>query len=307
MPIQPYSDLSPWESNAGTGPTIRGRRSESGAPLIHFLHGNGFCGGVYWPMLRHFLPQYGLITHDIEGHGDSDNPPKFSGVEAVIQRIPQVMSDIGLPGQPLIGMGHSFGGALTLRVAADNPGLFKALVLLDPIVMPAPFFVGVHIASMLGRHPLANASRRRRQSWASRAEVADRLRGRGTYKGWTPEALHSFVEYATRDEGDKRVLSCPAELEAQIFERPVWPWAAFKKAQLPILFLRGNQSFSFFPRAEKLAQRANPQVLVKTLPGGHCFMQENPEATYKVVAEFLASIQSSDRAYNQLSSKRNRA
>lgn len=290
MPIESYSELQPWESRAGTGPALRGRRTETGAPLIHFLHGNGFCGGVYWPMLRHFLPQYGLMTHDIEGHGDSDNPPRFSGVEAIIRRIPQVMADQGLPGQPLIGMGHSFGGALTLRVAADNPGLFKALVLLDPIVMPPPFFIGVHIAAALGRHPLANASRRRREAWASRAEVADRLRGRGTYKGWTPEALHCFVEYATHDEGGKRVLSCPRELEAEIFERPVWPWAAFRKAQLPILFLRGEQSFPFFSRAEKMARKANPRLVVKTLPGGHCFMQENPEATYQVVAEFLASL-----------------
>lgn len=290
MSIQSYSELNSWESKAGVGPTLRGRRSDGGQPLIHFLHGNGFCGGVYWPLLRHFLPQYGLLTHDIEGHGDSDNPPTFSGVEAIIGRIPKVMADQGLPGQSLIGMGHSFGGALTLRVAADNPGLFKALVLLDPIIMPPAYFIGVRIASALGRHPLANASLRRRDSWASRAEVADRLRGRGTYKGWTAEALHSFVEYATHDEGGKRVLSCPKKLEAQIFERPVWPWPAFRKAQLPILILRGEQSFGFFPRAEQLAQRANPQVVVKTLPGGHCFMQENPEATHKVVAEFLASI-----------------
>lgn len=290
MPIESYSDLRTWESSAGVGPAIRGRRTDSGEPLIHFLHGNGFCGGVYWPMLKHFMPQYGLLTHDIEGHGDSDNPPTFSGVEAIIQRIPQVMADQGLSGQSLIGMGHSFGGALTLRVAADNPGLFKALVLLDPIIMPPAYFVGVRIASAIGRHPLADASRRRRESWASRAEVADRLRGRGTYKGWTPEALHSFVEYATHDEGGKRVLSCPRMLEAQIFERPVWPWKAFEQAQLPILIVRGQKSFGFFPRAEKMAQRANAQVVVKTLPGGHCFMQENPEATYKIVAEFLQSI-----------------
>ena len=290
MPLESYSQLQSWESTAGQGVTLRGRRTTGGEPLIHFLHGNGFCGGVYWPLLQHFLPRYGLFTHDIEGHGDSDNPPAFSGVEAIIERIPKVMADQGLSGQPLIGMGHSFGAALTLRVAADNPGLFKALVLLDPIIMPPAYFVGVHIASALGRHPLANASLRRRDSWASRAEVADRLRGRGTYKGWTPEALHCLVEYATHDEAGRRVLSCPKKLEAQIFERPVWPWLAFRKARLPILILRGEQSFGFFPRAEWLARRANPQVVVKTLPGGHCFMQENPEATYKVVAEFLASI-----------------
>lgn len=290
MPIQSYSELRPWESNAGEGVTIRGRRTDGGEPLIHFLHGNGFCGGVYWPMLRQFLPQYGLITHDIEGHGDSGKPEKFSGVRAVIKRIPEVMADQGLPGQPLIGMGHSFGGALTLCVAANNPGLFKALVLLDPIVMPPLVFAGVRFASMIGRHPLADASRRRRERWGSRVEVADRLRGRGTYKGWTEEALSSFVEYATHDADGQRVLSCPREIEAEIFERPVWPWTAFKQVRVPILFLRGEQSFPFFPRAATLAKRANPDIVIKTVPGGHCFMQENPDAAYKIVVEFLASI-----------------
>lgn len=290
MPPESYTGLRPWESNVGTGPTLRGRRTFGGIPRIHFLHGNGFCGGVYWPMLKHFLPDYGLITHDIEGHGDSDNPPTFSGVDAIIQRIPQVIADQDLSGEPLIGMGHSFGGALTLRVAADHPGLFKALVLLDPIIMPPLYFGGMRLASMLGRNPMSNASLRRRQVWASRAEVEDRLRGRGTYKGWTPEALHCFVEYATHDEGGKRVLSCPGSLEAQIFEHPVWPWPAFEKVQLPILFIRGENSFPFLQKAEKIVGRVNPNVVFKTLPGGHCFMQENPEAAYKVIAEFLASI-----------------
>lgn len=293
MSISSYSQLTPWASGAGVGPVIRGRRgdaADAAAPLIHFLSGNGFCGGVYWPLLRHFLPQYGLVTHDIEGQGDSGDPAHFSGVEAVLARIPQVMADLHLPGRPLIGMGHSFGGALTLRVAADHPGLFKALVLLDPIVMPPAVFAGIRLASMLGRHPLANASRRRRDTWPSRTALADHLRGRGTYKGWTEEAFQCFVEYATHDQDGQRVLSCPRELEAEIFERPVWPWPAFRKARLPILLLRGEQSFPFFPRAERLAQRANPQVVVRTLPGGHCFMQEHPDAAHAVIADFLATL-----------------
>ena len=285
-----YNDLARWESRAGQGPLIRGRRAEGAVPLIHFLSGNGFCGGVYWPILQRFVPQHALVTHDIEGHGDSGKPAHFSGREAVIRRIPQVMADLGLTGQPLIGMGHSFGGALTLRVAADHPGLFKALVLLDPIVMPWPVFAGIRLASMIGRHPLSNASRRRRNTWPSKDAVATHLRGRGTYKGWTEEAFSSFVEYATHDEDGQRVLSCPRELEAEIFERPIYPWAAFRKARLPILFLRGAQSFDFFPWAERLAQRANPLVQVRTLPGGHCFMQEDPAAAHAAIAEFLASV-----------------
>lgn len=290
MPTAQYQDLTPWESRAGNGPVLRGRRTLGRQPTIHFLSGNGFCGGVYWPMLRRFLPGHGLFLHDIEGHGDSDNPPRFSGVEPLLKRIPLVMAQQGLPGQPLIGMGHSFGAALTLRVAADNPGLFRALVLLDPIVLPAPAWAGIRLASALGRHPMAQGARRRRQAWPSRDEAFRHLRGRGIYKGWSDEALACFVDHAMRPEGGEHVLSCPRELEAQIFERPVYPWRAFGRVEVPILFLRGAQSYGFFPWAERQAQRSNPRVVVRTLPGGHCFMQEDPAAAHAAVAEFLSGI-----------------
>jgi pimeloyl-ACP methyl ester carboxylesterase len=65
---------TPWQSQAGSGPTLRGRRVDNGRPLIHFLHGNGFCGGVYWPFLRGLLPDYALFCHDLEGHGASLAP-----------------------------------------------------------------------------------------------------------------------------------------------------------------------------------------------------------------------------------------
>ena len=32
---------------------------------------------------------------------------------------------------------------VTLKVAADNPGMFKALVLLDPIVFPGPVWLAM--------------------------------------------------------------------------------------------------------------------------------------------------------------------
>lgn len=290
MPITSYTELEPWVSQAGTGPTLRGRRIAGQGPTLHFLSGNGFCGGVYWPLLRQFLPDYGVFTHDIEGQGDSDNPEHFSGVGALVQRIPQVMADQGLVGQPLIGIGHSFGAALTLRVAADNPGLFRALVLLDPIVMPPMIFAGIKLASRLGRHPMSNAARRRRNVWPSRDAVGDHLRGRGTYKRWTEESFDCFLDYATHDENGQRVLSCPREVEAAVFENPVYPWGAFRKAKLPILFLRGEHSFSFFPAAERRARRLNSQIVFKTLPGSHCFMQQDPQAAHAKVAEFLSNI-----------------
>jgi pimeloyl-ACP methyl ester carboxylesterase len=278
-----------WESRATTGPTLRGRRSGGSRPLLHFLSGNGFCGGVYWPLLnRLHAAGYGLFLHDIEGQGASDAAACYSGSGPLLARIPRVMKEQGLcDGRPLIGIGHSFGGALTLRVAAEQPQLFRALVLLDPITLPTPAWLMMKTLSALGRNPMAMAARRRRERWPSRAAAAEHLRGRGIYKGWTDEAFDCFIEHATRADAGEWRLCCPKELEAQIFERPLYCWHALPKLQVPVLFLRGAQSYGFFARAEKLAARANSRVEIAQLPGGHCFMQENPAAAAQAVSEFL--------------------
>jgi pimeloyl-ACP methyl ester carboxylesterase len=281
-----YGELPRWESRAAGQPTLRGRRVDGPGATIHFLSGNGFCGGVYWPFLKRFRPQYGLFVHDIEGHGESEAPEHFSGIGAVARRVPQVLQE-QRPRGPLIGMGHSFGAALTLKIAADNPGLFKALVLLDPIVFPGPVWVGARLMAALGLHPMVKGALRRRREWANRQEVLDRLRGRGIYEGWTEEALECFVDHATREEGGRRVLCCPPELEAEIYERPVYPWPSFRKVQVPVLFLYGAGSYPFFPAAERLARRRNPRVRGATSPGAHCFMLEDPQAAHAVVDGFL--------------------
>jgi pimeloyl-ACP methyl ester carboxylesterase len=288
--ILDYAALGRWESATVGQPTLRGRRAAGPGPTIHFVAGVGFCGGVYWPYLSRLVPRHGLFVHDIEGHGESDAPARFSGIGAVARRIPQVLREQGLGSAPLIGMGHSFGAALTLKVAADNPGLFKALVLLDPIVFPTPIWLGMRAMAALGLHPMARATKARRESWPSRQDAIDHLRGRGIYKGWTEDALACFVDYAMKDDHGRRVLRCPPAFEAQVYERPVYPWPSFRKVQVPVLFLYGAASYPFFLPAARLAQRANPHVEVRTAPGRHCFMLEHPAEAHEATADFLARL-----------------
>ncbi len=72
--------LSPWSHSCSAGFTLRGWRSEpSGKPLLHFLHGNGFCGRTYEPMLRLLAEDFDLWLCDIQGHGESDHGGRFHG------------------------------------------------------------------------------------------------------------------------------------------------------------------------------------------------------------------------------------
>src|SRR3546814_704845 len=188
-------------------------------------------------MLQQLMPHYGLFCVDLEGHGDSDRPTHFSGSKAIARRIAPVIADQQPGGQALVGMGHSYGAALTVRAAAENPHLFRALVLLDPILLPTSLWLGTRLLARLGRNPMSRAARRRRDRWPSREEAWTRLHDRGIYRGWRDDAFDCFIEHATRDEDGERALTCPKWLEAEIFDHPVYPWHALRPLQCPVLFV----------------------------------------------------------------------
>ena len=145
-------------------------------------------------------------------------------------------------------------------------------------------------ASMLGLNSMARDTRKRRQAWPSRNDAFGHLRGRGIFRGWPDHAVADFVDYAMKPEGGQWVLRCPPELEAQIYEKPVYPWKAFRQARLPILFLYGDRSYGFLASAARRARRMNPQVEIATALGHHCFMLEDPAQTHGLTGEFLHRV-----------------
>ena len=54
--------LVPWSHHTPMGFTLRGYRTEArGKPVLHMLHGNGFCSRMYQPMLRQLYEDYDLF------------------------------------------------------------------------------------------------------------------------------------------------------------------------------------------------------------------------------------------------------
>lgn len=284
---QYHATTEAWQSANEKPPVLRGRRLDRGRTMLHLLHGNGFCGGVYWPFLRPLVEHYDLFCHDIEGHGDSDSPAAYSGGSAVVRRIPDVITEQALPTDRLIGVGHSYGGALTLHAAANHPDLFRAIVLLDPILMPPLTWSAARIASLLGRNPLANGTLKRRTRWRSESDVMERLRGRGMFKGWTEESLACFAHFATHDEGSERVLSCPPRIEAAIFRAPLFAWRALLQVRCPVLFYYGRRSYPFVGQTAAVAPYLNRCIEIQRHDGGHCFMLEDPAGAASTVLAWL--------------------
>ncbi len=101
------------------------------APLrvlaIHGLTGHG----RRWQHLARYLPEFTIAAPDLLGHGRSSWAAPWT-IDANVAALTELLEDEA--DQPVVVVGHSFGGALALHLAAARPDRVAALLLLDPAV-----------------------------------------------------------------------------------------------------------------------------------------------------------------------------
>ena len=285
-----------WQYDVAEGFSLRGwHTTPRGKPLLHFMHGNGFCGRTYEPLLKLLHPHFDLWLSDAQGHGQSDHGGRFVGWNRSAHLALEALKQRGqaFAGVPHMALGHSFGGVLTALMLAERGQPFQRAVLMDPVIMPPAMLFGLSLASMSGlaQHaPLARAARGRRKHWPSREAAYDQLHGRGVYKGWTDDALRAFVDHALRDDPNGGVtLCCAPDREAEIFSTgPERLWTMVGRIHTPTLVLRAQHTFPFVVDGLRQMASANRHVEVVVQPGSHCFMQEDPAAAARSV---LAALQ----------------
>ncbi|UYP17789.1 alpha/beta hydrolase [Rhodococcus sp. Z13] len=101
------------------------------APEVLALHGLTGHGRRWRNLAEQHLPDVRVIAPDLRGHGRSPWAPPWT-LETHVADLLAVL-DAHARG-PVTVVGHSFGGALALHLAATAPERVRALVLLDPAI-----------------------------------------------------------------------------------------------------------------------------------------------------------------------------
>lgn len=186
-------------------------------PTILYAHATGFHARC-WQAIATRLPNRHNIGYDARGHGDTPAPADWvvdwetHGADAAA-----IAASLQTNG-PILGVGHSMGGAALLMAAIAQPHLFKGLIVYEPIVMPST----LTREAAAGPNPdnfLATGARKRRSTFASFDAAIANYSAKPPLNVFAPDCMQDYVRHGFFLGDDGLVhLKCAGELEARTYE-----------------------------------------------------------------------------------------
>ncbi|SEL54232.1 Pimeloyl-ACP methyl ester carboxylesterase [Colwellia chukchiensis] len=292
------NNIKQWQYQSKSQQLINGyyRPGHEDAQRIHLLHGTGFCAMTLAAMASQMPTDWSIWLTDIPGHGGSTQPStKMPNWQKMANRIADAIyqqANVREQG-PLIGIGHSMGGVLTLMAAAKYPDLFSKIILLDPVLFQTEIIVAQQLMRATGawrQRALVKSVANRTASWPSLAEMKTDIASKGFYKPWHQQAIEDYCQYASHNNNQGGVsLNCDPSWEASIFgSYPKGLWRAVHKINMPVEILVANKTYFFIPKAVKRAAKFNHNIQWQNFGDHHCFPMEQPIETAALITTLLS-------------------
>ncbi len=265
------------------------------APCLHIMPANGFPPQTYLPMLRRLGEFRCLSLPPRALWGDEQPPADYRSWDIDAADFLAGLERLDL--HDAVAVGHSLGAVLSMLALLKSPERFKALIMLDPVLLPQPMLDMIRAAYDIGaaeHNPLVAAALRRRARFDSREDAFQRFRDKRVFADWDEEALRLYVDHGLRrtGEGDYE-LRWSRAWEAHYFATVytgIWRDLPRLNGLQPTLMLRASYSETFPVESYVLAQTLLPKVDFHEMKGqGHLFPQAAPEETARVIREWLGS------------------
>lgn len=239
--------------------------SSNSDTTLFFIHGAGGRADQWKNQIDHFKDEYQITTFDLLGHGRSPKPKKGYGFNALLADAAAVFEHY--KGNKNIVIGHSYGVALALHLAAKKQIEIQKLVLIGANA-PRPFS-GSGI-------------------WKLPAFVLEWMRpmfSNGFVKGaFHPETSQEFIK-KERSISDKNPMFMMKRLINGMKEVPA---LNLQSINVPTLVINGE--------ADGLTPVSGAKELVTLLPNAelivvekasHLVMMEQPEMVNEIIRNFI--------------------
>jgi pimeloyl-ACP methyl ester carboxylesterase len=265
------------------GATIHVRVGGEG-PAVVLLHGYGETGDMWAPLAADLARDHTVIVPDLRGLGLSSKPDGGFDKKTQAGDVAGVLDALKVEEIDLVT--HDIGNMVGFAFAAAHPKRTKSFVLIDaPVPGVGPWeeilknpllwhfrFGGPDMERLVAGRERIYLDRFWNEFSATPARFTETSREHYAKLYAMPGAMHSgFAQFAAFDQDaiDNRSFL-----------------AAGGKLAMPVLAIGGQKSFG--PMMATVMRAAASDVTEGVVPdSGHWIMEENPEATTKMVRAFL--------------------
>ena len=213
-------------------------------------HANGFSAGCYQEHLSKLAKVYNVAGLDFSGHGQSEGSLAFNSWNFFRDQIEALQYH--LTWQSCYLVGHSLGGACSVRLAIKNPDSIIKVVAWDPVLLsPLMIILGKVITI-----PLARQAGARRVNFKSKELLAKLLRRHSGFKCWSESVFQDYLVHCYRQNSDGSLdLRCSPEIESRIFSiTELIPYLKLARHKCPVFVIKP-------PISEVCPKRATSKLL----------------------------------------------
>ena len=249
-----------------------------GGPPLVLIHGLGGRWQAWLTAIPALLPRWHVLAIDLRGHGRSG---RVADSYRWVDYCPDVIDFLrGVVSEPAVLMGHSLGGVVSAKVAADAPDLVRAAVLEDP--------------------PLYVPRREATSSHADRFRVSRDIARSGVPFPAMVEAVTAALPEGDAASARNRAKSLSL-LDPEVYTPSVEGMnagsydtdATLANIEAPVLLVQGNADLGG-ALADDEAARATGLVRncthVQLRDVGHGIHRDRPVEFMRIVADFLESL-----------------
>lgn len=256
---------------------------------IHFVHGNGFPSPCYRQLFLRLETQFDCCYLDRVGH--SNHFPVTENWHYLVSEVVDSVREQS--SQPVIALGHSLGGVLSLLAAIEHPELFKAVIMLDSPMLGRMKSVLLRCFKTLGlidHVTPASRTRNRRQHWQTREQVVHYLRRRLLFKFFDEACLQDYIDYGMVQTEKGYALRFDPRIEYQIYRTiPHVSYQYEGQLQIPAALIYGDKSHIIHRSVVQYMKKKYGIVSFRT-HGTHMFPMEYPDACAGVVMNVIERV-----------------
>lgn len=254
--------------------------------IIQFAHANGFPAKTYSKLFSQLENDFEI--NYLPRHAHNPKFPVTDGWERLRDELRDELTKSYK--EKVIGIGHSLGGILHLLVAAENPELYKRIILLDAPIISRFSSGGLRVLktlNLMDRFTPSQVTRYRRNSWQSKQEVFEHFKAKPKFDAFDEDVLHDYAEHATIETAKGLELFFKPSIEAKIYQTLPHRLPKLKgKLKVPISYIGGTHS-----REAELARlsfmKKNFDIDFYQVVGSHLFPLEKPLETASLIKEIL--------------------